>query len=79
MKFILGALAAVAVFVGVAASQPADARCYWNGYGWQCVQRPHYGYWQQRHWGRERPYRYGYRHHWGWDRPYHRDWAWNRW
>jgi hypothetical protein len=31
MKFILGALAAVSLFVGVAASQPADARCYFDG------------------------------------------------
>jgi hypothetical protein len=64
MKFILGALAAVSLFVGVAASQPADARCFFNGFGWECFHRPHYGYWHERHWG--------------FDRPYHRDWGWNR-
>jgi hypothetical protein len=51
MKFVLGALAAVTLLVGVAASQPAEARCYWNGYGWQCWHHPHYwgGGWH-RHW-----------------------------
>ena len=61
MKFILGALAAVSLLVGIAASQPADARCFWNGFGFECFHRPHYGYWHHRHWG--------------WDRPYYRDWA----
>jgi cyclic lactone autoinducer peptide len=65
MKIILGALAAVALFVGVAASQPADARCFWNGYAMECFHHPHYGYWHQRSWG--------------WDRPYYRHWGWNRW
>jgi hypothetical protein len=54
MKFILGALAAVTLLVGVAASQPAEARCFWNGFGWECFH--HYGpgpWWWHRH------------HHWG--------------
>ena len=55
MKFILGALAAVSLFVGVAATQPADARCFMTNYGWQCW-HPHWnggpGYWHHRHyWG----------------------------
>jgi hypothetical protein len=54
MKFVLGALAAVSLFVGIAAAQPADARCYFDGYGWQCYHRPHYGYWHDRYW--DRPY-----------------------
>src|SRR5438094_431954 len=49
MKFILSALGAVALLVGVAASQPADAACYWNGYGWHCWHPHHYGYWHHRH------------------------------
>ena len=31
MKFILSALAAVTLLVGVAAAQPAEARSFWNG------------------------------------------------
>ena len=42
MKYILSALTAVALLVGVAASQPAEARCFWNGFGWECH---HYGPW----------------------------------
>jgi hypothetical protein len=55
MKFILGALAALTLLVGVAASQPAEARCFWNGFGWECFHH-HYGpgpWWWHRH------------HHWG--------------
>ena len=37
MKFILGTLAAVTLMVGVAASQPAEARCFWNGFETVCV------------------------------------------
>jgi hypothetical protein len=55
MKFILGALAAVALLVGVAASQPAEARCFWNGFGWECWHHPHY-------WGGW--HRHYYRHGW---------------
>ncbi len=56
MRFILGALAAVTLLVGVAAAQPADAACYWNGYGWRCWHSHHYGYWHHRH----HPYWWGY-------------------
>ena len=42
MKILLGALTAVTLLVGIAATQPADARCFWNGYGWQCWHHPHY-------------------------------------
>ena len=55
MKFILGALAAVTLLVGVAASQPAEARCFYNGYGWTCWHHPHYWGGWHRHW---------YRHGW---------------
>jgi hypothetical protein len=44
MKFILGALAAVTLLAGVAVSQPADAACTWNGYGWHCWHPHSYGY-----------------------------------
>ena len=54
MKFILRALAAVTLLVGVAAAQPAEARCFWNGFGWECVHHSG-GWWWHRH------------HHW---RPY---------
>ena len=59
MRIILGALTAVTLLVGVAASQPAEARCFWNGFGWECFHRPHYyGYWHHRYW--DRPYYGGY-------------------
>jgi len=55
MKYILSALAAVTLFVGIAASQPADARCFWNGFGWSCY---HHGpsWWHRHHY---RPYWWG--------------------
>jgi hypothetical protein len=65
MKYILGALTAVTLLVGVAASQPAEARCFWNGFAWECFHRPHYGF-------------YGARH-WDWDRPHYRHYGWGRW
>jgi cyclic lactone autoinducer peptide len=52
MKVILGAMAAVALFVGVAATQPAEARCWWNGYVTECWHHPH-PYWG---WGWHRHY-----------------------
>src|SRR5437588_12499053 len=55
MKFILSALGAVALLVGVAAAQPAEARCFWNGFALECFHQPHFGY--------------GYMHR-PWDRPY---------
>ena len=59
MRFILGALAAVTLLVGVAASQPADARCFWNGFAMQCFHRPHFYGWHHRYWD-EGPYWRGY-------------------
>jgi hypothetical protein len=44
MKFILGALAAITLLAGVAVSQPADAACNWNGYGWHCWHPYNHGY-----------------------------------
>lgn len=55
MRFVLGALAAVTLLVGVAASQPAEARCFYNGYGVSCWHHPHYWGGWHRHW---------YRHGW---------------
>ena len=63
MKLVIGALAAVTLLVGVAASQPAEARCFWDGFAWQCFHRPHH-YWRERHWGWDR----------GWDRPHFYGW-----
>lgn len=58
MRFILGALAA-AVIAGVAFVQPAEARCFWNGFATICT---HGGY----------GYGYGHRHFYGggYERPY---------
>ena len=56
MKYVLGALAAVTLLAGVAASQPADARCFWNGFGWECYHSYHHHWWRHHH----RPFYWGY-------------------
>jgi hypothetical protein len=63
MKLILCTLAAFLV-VGVLMIHPADAACWWNGYGWECWRPWHYA-----HWGYWHPYYHGgwgshYWHHW---------------
>ena len=53
MRYVLGALAAGTLLAGVAASQPAEARCYWNGWGWNCWQPGHHygnGWYHRHHW-----------------------------
>lgn len=61
MKFVLVALAA-AVIAGVAFVQPAEARCFWNGFAMECFHEgPHF--WHERHFYRD------------FDRPrFYRDW-----
>lgn len=66
MKYILSALAAVTLLVGVAASQPAEARCFWNGWSWSCS-HPGWGGWH-------RPW--GWHRHWGWHRSWGPRWGW---
>jgi len=59
-RFVLATLAALAI--GTAAfAQPAEARCWWNGYSWHCW-HPH-GWWGYHHpyW---RHYGYGYGPYW---------------
>jgi hypothetical protein len=61
-RIVLSTLAAIAV-VGALSATPAEARCFWNGYYWQC--------WHSRHWYRH--HRHDWRHHrdgwsWGHDR-----------
>ena len=63
MKLLLGALAAVVV-ASVAFVQPAEARCFWNGFGWQCNNGPQ---WDR---GWHRGWDHGYRQH----PHYWRDW-----
>jgi hypothetical protein len=64
MRFILGALAAVAI-AGVAFVQPAEARCFWNGFETVCV---HHGF------GPEGFYRHHMYRDWDRDRSYYRGW-----
>ena len=68
MRFVLGMLAAAAI-TGFAFVQPAEARCFWNGFAMECFHHPHFGYWHRPYWDRgfvdrgfvaERPYRWGY-------------------
>ena len=51
MRYILGALTAVTLLVGLASTQPAEARCFWNGYAMQCWHQPHFwgDNWRWRH------------------------------
>ena len=56
MKYILSALAAVTLLVGIGASQPAEARCFWNGFGWQCVHHGGPWWWHRHHAFFHRPY-----------------------
>ena len=56
MKFLLSVIAA-AMLLGAAMSTPAEARCWWNGWSWECG--PGYGYYRPYY----RPYGWGYRHY----------------
>ena len=47
MRFVLGSLAGLLLLAGVAVSQPAEARCFWDGYYWHCWHPHHYGYWHR--------------------------------
>jgi hypothetical protein len=66
MRFVLGAVAA-ALLAGAAFVQPAEARCFWNGFAMECYHSN--PYWQHRHFDRgfdrgfDRPGFYR-----GWDR-----------
>jgi hypothetical protein len=58
MRFVVGAIMAAAI-AGVAFVQPAEARCFWNGFETVCVHRHHFGFFH-------RPF-FAYR---SFDRPY---------
>ena len=51
MKFVLGAVAA-AVLAGAAFVQPAEARCFWNGFAMECYHSAPY-YWHRDHFYRD--------------------------
>ena len=66
MKLILCTIAAIAI-IGAITVHPADAACWWNGWGWRCG--PGWGwhpYWWHAHWG----------HPWGY---WHGGWGWHHW
>ena len=50
MKYILGTVAA-AMLAGAVFVQPAEARCWWNGFETVCVHHfyPHH-WWHHRYW-----------------------------
>jgi len=59
-KILLAALAAVLLGSATLAS-PAEARCWWDGYGWHCW-HPHAWWWRHHH----------YWHHYaGYGHPYY--------
>ena len=62
MKKIVMALAAV-MFAALFFAQPAEARCWWDGWRSHCT-RHHHHYWSRYYY---RPYYYGYYY-----RPYYR-------
>ena len=43
MKLMLSALAG-GLLLGAVTSTPAEARCWWNGYSWQCAPRYYRAY-----------------------------------
>ena len=57
MKTLLGALTAITLLVGLAAAQPAEARCFWNGFAMQCY-HPHHHWFGWRHYYPEPYWRY---------------------
>ena len=85
MKIIVGALAAATLLIGVAATQPAEARCFWNGFAWQCWQpQPQIWWggpvWHHAAWGpgwgpRWRHPGWGPRWHRAWGPRWHRGWG----
>ena len=71
-KFVLATLAALAI--GTAAfAQPAEARCWWNGYSWHCWGGSHAWWWRHHHpyW---RHYGWGYGPYWHHDYWHHDYW-----
>jgi len=50
-KIVIATLAAFLLGT-VATAQPAEARCWWNGYTWHCW-HPHSWWWRHHHheWG----------------------------
>ena len=62
MKKIVMALALV-MFAGLFWSQPAEARCWWNGYRWHCTHYRHYTHHYRHHYWHTRYYPYYYRTH----------------
>jgi hypothetical protein len=67
MKFVLGAIAA-AVITGAAFVQPAEARCFWNGFETVCIH--HQGMYRdfdRPYWRDHGPRDFGWRGY-GWDR-----------
>jgi hypothetical protein len=58
MRFVLGMLAA-AVITGAAFIQPAEARCFWNGFDTVCVHHRHFGFHPFGVYGPARPYGWG--------------------
>jgi hypothetical protein len=60
-KIILAALAVV-LLGSTALAPPAEARCWWNGYGWHCW-HPHAWWWRRHHYWNGYAW-YGYPHYW---------------
>jgi hypothetical protein len=65
VKKILMALAVV-MLAGLFWSQPAEARCWWNGFRWHCTH-----YYRHHYWSGYYPYRYYHPYYYGYYRPYY--------
>jgi Spy/CpxP family protein refolding chaperone len=81
MKILLPAIAAAMLVGAVATATPAQAKCWWNGFGWQCGSRHNDERFNERF---ERRDRDDQRHH-GWEhsgggfnRGEHNGWGFNR-
>jgi hypothetical protein len=62
MKFLLSVLAAI-MLLGVVTATPAEARCWWDGWGWHCAPRYWgYGSYYRPYWGYRRHHYWRYRY-----------------
>jgi hypothetical protein len=59
VKTIYAALAAI-ILSGLVWSSPAEARCWWNGYRWQCTHHRYYSHYRPYYYGYYRPAYYPY-------------------
>jgi hypothetical protein len=58
MRNIVIATIAAFLFGTAALAQPAEARCFWNGFAMECWHHPHHDWWARHHYWGPAPYRH---------------------